>query len=174
MKTSTKQIWKIDPTHSEIVFKVKHMMISTLSGSFENFDGKVETSSEDFEDAEFFFSAEIDSINTKNKDRDTHLKSNDFFSADQHPQLTFVSKKYNGDTLIGDLSIKDVTKEIELESNFNGVATDPYGQTKAGFEFEGQISRKEFGLTWNSITEAGKVVVGDKVRLYISVQFVKQ
>ncbi len=174
MENKNKSIWKIDPTHSEVDFKVKHMMISTLSGRFEEFDGKAETSSEDFKDAKFTFAADINSINTKNTDRDNHLKSDDFFGAEDHPKLTFTSKAFEGDTLVGDLTIKGTTKEVKLDVDFNGVAVDPYGQTKAGFEFEGQINRKDFGLSWNSITEAGNVVVSDKVRLIVSAQFIKQ
>ena len=174
MENNVKTTWKIDPSHSEINFKVRHMMISTVSGSFEKFDGKVETSSDDFKDAKFHFTAEIDSINTKNTDRDNHLKSDDFFGAEKYPELTFVSKSFHGDSIVGDLTIKGTTKEIKMNAEFNGIATDPYGQTKAGFEFEGQISRKEFGLTWNTVTEAGNVVVSDNVKLIISLQFIKQ
>lgn len=171
---NAKTVWNIDATHSEINFKVKHMMISTVTGSFEKFDGKVEASNDDFKNGNFSFSAEIDSVNTNNKDRDNHLKSDEFFGAEKNPKLTFKSKSFDGNKMIGDLTIKGVTKEVELETEYNGTAVDPYGQTKAGFEFEGQINRKDFGLTWNAVTEAGSVVVSDKVRLLASLQFVKQ
>ena len=174
MEESKNTTWKIDSTHSEVGFKVKHMMISTVSGSFEEFDGEVKSSSEDFNNAHFSFSAAIDSINTKIKDRDNHLKSDDFFGAENHPKLTFISKSFDGETMVGDLTIKGVTKEVKLDTDFNGVAVDPYGQTKAGFEFEGQINRKDFGLAWSSVTEAGSIVVGEKVKLVVSIQFVKQ
>lgn len=174
MSNTKKTTWKIDTTHSEINFKVKHMMISTVTGSFEKFDGKLETANEDFKNAQFTFSAEVDSVNTNNKDRDTHLKSDDFFGAEKYPKLTFISKSFDGEKLVGDLTIKDVTKEITLDTEYNGTAVDPYGQTKAGFEMEGQVNRKDFGLTWNAITEAGSVVVSDKVKLIASLQFVKQ
>ncbi len=174
MDQNNKTIWKIDPTHSEVDFKVKHMMISTVSGSFEKFDGEVESSSDDFKNAQFSFTADIDSVNTKNTDRDNHLKSDDFFGAENHPKLIFKSKSFDGVKMIGDLTIKGVTKEVKLDTDFNGVAVDPYGQTKAGFELEGQINRKDFGLAWNSITEAGSIVVGEKVKLVVSVQFIKQ
>ena len=170
----TKTVWKIDQTHSEIGFKVKHMMISTVSGNFEKFEGDLETSTDDFTDAVFNFSAEIGSVNTNNKDRDTHLKSDDFFNANEYPKLKFVSKSFNGSELKGDLTIRDVTKEISLDVEYNGSAVDPYGQTKAGFEMEGSVNRKDFKLNWNAITEAGNVVVSDKVKLIISVQFIKQ
>ncbi|WP_410005164.1 YceI family protein [Aequorivita nionensis] len=171
---NAKTVWNIDTTHSEINFKVKHMMISTVTGSFEKFDGKVEASNDDFKNGNFSFSAEIDSVNTNNKDRDNHLKSDEFFGAEKNSKLTFKSKSFDGNKMIGDLTIKGVTKEVELETEFNGTAVDPYGQTKAGFEFEGQINRKDFGLTWNAVTEAGSVVVSDKVKLIASLQFIKQ
>ncbi len=174
MDNTLNTTWKIDGTHSEINFKVRHMMISTVTGSFEKFDGKVETSNEDFKNGKFSFSAEIDSVNTNNNDRDTHLKSDDFFGADKFPKLTFTSKSFDGEKMVGDLTIKGVTKEVTLETEYNGTAVDPYGQTKAGFEFEGQVSRKDFGLTWNAVTEAGSVVVSDKVKLIASLQFIKQ
>lgn len=166
--------WSIDNAHSEISFKVKHMMISSVTGHFEDFSASVTTDNEDFTDANISFSAKIDSINTKNKDRDAHLKSNDFFNAEEFPEMTFVSKSYNGDKLIGDLQIRDVTKEVSLDVDFNGIAVDPYGQTKAGFELTGEINRKEFDLTWSAVTEAGKIVVSDKVKLIIDAQFIKQ
>lgn len=174
METATKTTWKIDKDHSEIGFKVKHMMISTVKGAFENFEASVVTESDDFKDASFSFSAEIDSINTKNNDRDTHLKSEDFFNAAEYPKMKFQSKSFDGDTIVGDLTIKDVTKEIKLDTDFNGVAVDPYGQTKAGFEITGKINRKDFGLAWSAVTEAGSIVVSDTINLVVDVQFIKQ
>jgi len=134
METLTKTNWTIDPTHSEIAFKVKHMMISTVTGHFENFDASLEAENENFVGAVINFSAKIDSINTKNSDRDSHLKSDDFFNAEKFPELTFNSKQFNGEQLTGDLTIRNVTKEVTFDVDFNGVAVDPYGQTKAGFE----------------------------------------
>lgn len=166
--------WKIDPTHSEIEFKVRHMMISTVSGSFSEFEGEVEAADDTFKNAKFNFSANIDSISTKNNDRDTHLKSEDFFHAEKHPKLTFKSKSFDGKTMVGDLTMRDVTKEVSLDVDFNGIAKDPYGQTKAGFEAEGTINRKDFNLNWNAVTEAGNIVVSDKVKLIANLQFIKQ
>ncbi|MGV9003725.1 YceI family protein [Flavobacterium sp.] len=166
--------WKIDSTHSEIAFKVKHMMISTVTGNFEDFDATINTNDESFNNASFEFNAKIDSINTKNKDRDAHLKSDDFFNSEKFPEMKFVSESFDGQKLIGDLTIKDVTKKVALNAELNGVAVDPYGQTKAGFEISGEISRKEFNLTWNAVTEAGSIVVSDKVKLVIDAQFIKQ
>lgn len=166
--------WKIDSTHSEIAFKVKHMMISTVTGHFENFDATINTNDESFDNASVVFSAKIDSVNTKNKDRDTHLKSDDFFNSEKFPEMKFVSDSFDGQKLIGNLTIKDVTKKVELNAELNGIAVDPYGQTKAGFEIRGEINRKDFNLTWNAVTEAGSIVVSDKVKLVIDTQFIKQ
>ncbi len=172
MKNNTN--WSIDNAHSEIAFKVKHMMISTVTGHFEDFEATAKTDGDNFNNAIVEFSAKTASINTKNKDRDAHLKSDDFFNAEKYPEIKFVSKSFDGEQLIGDLTIRDVTKEITLDVDFNGIAVDPYGQTKAGFEINGEINRKDFNLSWNAVTEAGSIVVSDKVKLAIDVQFVKQ
>lgn len=166
--------WSIDNAHSEIAFKVKHMMISTVTGHFEDFEATAKTNGDNFNNAVIEFSAKTASINTKNKDRDAHLKSDDFFNSEKFPEMKFVSKSFNGEHLIGDLTIRDVTKEITLNADFNGVAVDPYGQTKAGFEITGELNRKDFNLTWSAITEAGSIVVSDKVKLVVDVQFIKQ
>ncbi|MEN8958194.1 MAG: YceI family protein [Flavobacteriales bacterium] len=166
--------WKIDNTHSEIAFKIKHMMISTVTGHFEDFSATAKTDGDDFTNSQFEFSAKIGSINTKNEDRDNHLKSDDFFSAEKFPEMTFKSKSFDGENLVGDLTIRDTTKEVNMNAELNGIAVDPYGQTKAGFEITGQINRKDFGLTWGAVTEAGNIVVSDKVKLVIDAQFVKQ
>ncbi len=173
METIVKTKWNIDTAHSEIAFKVKHMMISTVTGHFEDFNASVESENDNFIDANFNFNAEINSINTKNKDRDNHLKSDDFFNAETYPEMSFTSTSYDGNTLTGDLTIRDITKEISLDVDFNGIAVDPYGQTKAGFELTGSINRKEFNLNWSAVTEAGSIVVSDKVKLNIDLQFIK-
>ncbi|KEO73429.1 YceI family protein [Anditalea andensis] len=165
--------WTIDPTHSEVSFKVKHLVISTVTGNFTTFEGHAETTGDDFKGAKIEFSADINSISTNQADRDTHLKSADFFDAEKYPQIKFTNGTLEGSVLKGDLTIKDVTKPVELEVEFGGIADDPYGNTKAGFELEGKISRKEFGLTWSPVTEAGSVVVGDQIKLLASVQLVK-
>jgi polyisoprenoid-binding protein YceI len=169
--------WTIDPTHSEVSFKVKHLVISSVTGYFRKFEGTAESSGEDFEGATVAFTADIDSIDTNQSDRDAHLKSPDFFDAANHPKLSFSGKvaKSSGDyKLVGELGIRGNKKQIELDVDFGGVVADPYGQTKAGFEIEGKLSRKEFGLTWSAVTEAGSVVVSDQVRLHLNVQLVKQ
>lgn len=171
--------WKIDPAHSEIQFKVRHLMVTNVTGYFKKFDLSVETKTDDFNTAKnIVFTADIDSIGTNNEQRDAHLKSDDFFSAEKFPQLKFVSNDYkgNGDgaTLTGDLTIRDVTKPIELKVEYGGSVVDPYGQSKAGFTVTGKISRKEYGLTWGAVTETGQVVVSDDIRILCEIQLVKQ
>ncbi|GGW54419.1 polyisoprenoid-binding protein YceI [Winogradskyella epiphytica] len=166
--------WSLDNAHSEIAFKVKHMMISTVTGHFEDFEATAKTDGDDFKNADFSFSAKTASINTKNKDRDAHLRSDDFFNAEKFPEMKFVSKSFDGEKLVGDLTIRDITKEVVLDAELNGVAEDPYGQTKAGFEMTGTINRKDFNLTWSAVTEAGSIVVSDKVKMVVDVQFTKQ
>lgn len=171
--------YKIDAAHSEILFKVRHLMISNITGSFKKFDGTLEADAEDFTDAKVSFEADIDSIDTNSEQRDGHLKSDDFFSAAQFPKLTFVSTgitKENDEDykLDGDLTIRDVTKNITLDVTYNGTTVDPWGQTKAGFELTGKINRKEFGLKWHAATETGGIVAGDEVKLILNVQLVKQ
>jgi len=172
-------IWKIDPAHSEIQFKVKHLMITTVTGYFKTFSLEVETETEDFHTAKRIeFTGDIDSITTNNEQRDTHLKSSDFFHAEEHPQLRFDGKKYEtkGDTakLHGDLTIRGITKPITLDVEYAGTVVDPYGQTKAGFVVTGKVSRKEFGLLWNAVTESGGVVVSDQIKIHAEVQLIKQ
>ncbi len=170
--------YKLDASHSDILFKVKHLMITTVTGHFKTFDGSLTAEAEDFSDAQINFTADINSIDTKSEQRDSHLKSDEFFSAEKFPQLSFVStsftKNEKGYALKGHLTIRDITKPVELQTDYNGTMVDPYGQTKIGFEAEGIIKRKEFGLTWDAITEAGGVVVSDDVRLQLNVQFIKQ
>lgn len=171
--------YKIDAAHSEITFKVKHLMITNVTGNFTSFDATLEAANEDFSDAKISFSADVNSISTNNEQRDGHLKSDDFFAAEKFPTLSFVSTsftKVGGDDykLAGDLTIKGVTKPVELEVELGGIATDPWGQVKAGFEIKGKISREVFGLTWNAVTEAGGVMVSDEVKLNLAVQMIKQ
>lgn len=172
--------WQIDPAHSEILFKVKHLMITTVTGSFKKFKLEVETETEDFSTVKKIeFNADINSISTNNEQRDTHLKSADFFNADEYSELYFVGKNYEvtGEDeakLHGELTIRGVSKQIILNVEFGGIVTDPYGQVKAGFTVTGKISRKEFGLLWNAVTEAGQVVVSDNIKIHAEVQLVKQ
>ncbi|HEX6915980.1 MAG TPA: YceI family protein [Chitinophagaceae bacterium] len=171
--------YKIDADHSDIMFKVKHLMISTVTGYFKKFDATVETPNEDFRDAKVYFEADTSSIDTKNEQRDAHLKSDDFFNAESFPKLTFhstsVEKNGEGDyTLKGNLTIRDITRPVELDVEYNGSTKDPWGYERAGFEVTGKINRKEFGLKWSAVTEAGGLVVDDTVKLVMNVEFVKQ
>jgi|EP01039_Chlorochromonas_danica_P013167 polyisoprenoid-binding protein YceI len=171
--------WAIDPMHSEVQFKVKHLVISTVSGFFKSFEGSLETESDDFENAAISFALDIDSIDTNQTQRDEHLKSPEFFDAAQFPQITFKSTSFKktGDdeyALVGDLTIKGVTKTVTLDAEFGGSTDDFYGNTKAGFEVTGKINRKDFGLTWDGVTEAGSIVVGEDIKLLINIQFAKQ
>lgn len=169
--------WIIDPTHSEVAFKVKHLVISTVTGYFRQFEGAAESTSEDFNGASVTFSLDVNTIDTNQSDRDQHLKSADFFDTASFPSIAFAGKLVNqgGEyQLQGDLTLKGITQQVTLDVTYGGTVADPYGQTKAGFEIEGKLNRKDFGLTWSAITEAGSVVVGDQVRLQLSVQLVKQ
>ena len=169
--------WIIDPTHSEVAFKVKHLVISTVTGYFRKFEGAAESTSEEFNGASVTFSLDVNSIDTNQSDRDNHLKSADFFDAASFATITFAGKLVNNDgeyQLKGDLTLKGITQQVTLDVTYGGTVADPYGQTKAGFEIEGKLNRKDFGLTWSAITEAGSVVVSDQVRLQLSVQLVKQ
>jgi polyisoprenoid-binding protein YceI len=174
-----KSNWTIDPTHSEIGFKVKHMMFTNVSGKFNAFDASIENEDNNFETSKINFSASINSVDTNNPDRDTHLRSADFFDADNFPKLSFVStniKKINeGEYQIsGNLTIKDVAKNITLETEYSGLMTDPWGNTKIGLSITGKINRKEFGLTWNTALEAGGVLVGEEIKLVSEIQLIKQ
>ena len=172
--------WVLDPTHSEVQFRIKHLMITNVTGSFSTFDVTATTEADDFSKAAINFKAQVDSISTNNQQRDTHLKSTDFFEAEKYPEIIFKSTNAGGQdadgnfTLNGDLTIRDVTKNISLNVDFGGITKDPYGNTKAGFTLSGKINRKDFGLTWNAALETGGVMVSDEVRLSAEIQLVKQ
>ena len=168
--------WTIDTAHSEVTFKVKHLMSSTVTGKFKTFEGSLESEGEGFEHLkDIVFKADIDSIDTNNEQRDEHLRSSDFFANDEHPKLTFKASKFDvtNDKLEGELTIRDITKPITLDVEFGGVVVDPYGQTKAGLSVDGKISRKEFGLTWNAAVETGGVLVSDDVKIHFELELHK-
>ena len=165
--------WAIDPTHTDIQFKVKHLMITTVTGNFGEFSGEATTESDDFEGANISFSAQVGSITTGNEQRDGHLKSADFFDVENFPTLVFAGKELTDGKLTGDLTLHGVTKTVTVDAEFLGIAKDPWGNTKAGFELSGKIKRSDFGLTWNAPTEAGGVLVSDEVRLLANVQLAK-
>lgn len=169
--------WVLDPTHSELNFKVKHLMITNVKGAFRTFNAAIE--GEDFTTAPLSVQIDTESIFTNNNDRDAHLKSPDFFDAAQYPSITFTGKsfkKVDDDeyTLTGDLTIKDVTKEVALDVTYGGVNKDPWGNQKAGFSVKGKINRNDFGLTWNAALETGGVLVSEDVKIDGEVQFIQQ
>jgi polyisoprenoid-binding protein YceI len=171
--------WAVDTYHSEVHFKVKHLVITTVTGKFSSFSGKVVTENDDFTNAKISFSADINSISTGAEARDNHLKSADFFDAENNPHLTFEStgfeKKGSDYVLKGDLTIRGVTKPVELDVEFLGFEKDPfYGKTKAGFEINGKIHRKDFGLQWDVLTETGGAVVSNEVKLHANIQLDKE
>jgi len=172
--------WTLDPAHSEVEFKVRHLMITNVSGEFKNFTVDVETEGEDFMTAKATFTAEIDSITTGAEQRDQHLKSPDFFDAANFPQLKFVATKYEvvdhdgSYELYGDLTIRGTTKPIKLDVEFGGIIKDPWGNTRAGFSINGKVNRKEFGLHWHAVTETGGIVVSDDVKIHCAIELIKQ
>ncbi|MGJ3234795.1 YceI family protein [Marivirga sp.] len=170
--------WSIDPIHSEVLFRIKYLVISSVTGQFTRFDGEISSETEDFNGATANFQIEAASVSTKVEDRDNHLRSPEFFDAEKFPFIKFTNGKLtrNGGEykLSGDLSIRDTTNNITLDVDFGGSIVDGYGQKKAGFKISGKINRKEFGLTYDAVTEAGGVVVGDEVRLILNIQVVKQ
>jgi polyisoprenoid-binding protein YceI len=172
------ETWTIDPAHSEVTFKVRHLVISNVSGKFKSFEGTVESDKDDFTDAKINFSAAIDSIDTGVEQRDGHLKSPDFFDAANHPKLTFVStgvtKKGDDYKVTGNLTIRGTTKPIELAVEYGGQQKDFYGNTVAGFEVSGKIDRQEFGLTWSAVTETGGIVAGNEVKILVHVELHKK
>lgn len=164
--------------HSVIGFKVRHMMISNITGSFGDFNADATVLNDDFSSAKFNFEASIDSINTGVADRDGHLKSADFFDSASYPKLTFhsesITKKSDSDFEVsGIMNIKGVEKPVVLSMEYAGIAVDPYGQTKAGMSLTGKVKRSDFGLTWNAVTEAGSIVLADDIQLNCEIQLVK-
>ncbi|MDO5616572.1 MAG: YceI family protein [Cruoricaptor ignavus] len=164
--------WNLDLSHSEIVFKVRHMMISNVKGGFTDFSAEIETENDSFDNAKVLATVQTNSINTNNADRDAHLKGEDFFNTEKNPTITFESNALNGD-ISGNLTINGVTKPVALDVEFGGVNVDPWGNTKAGFSFEGKIKRSDFGLSWNAALESGGVLVSDEVKISGELQFVK-
>ena len=164
--------WNLDPAHSEITFKVRHMMISNVKGEFKNFSIDLESADDEFKNVKANATIDTASISTNNTDRDNHLKSAEFFNAEAHPQITFETDSLNDD-ITGNLTINGVTKPVKLDVDFGGINVDPWGQTKDGFSFEGKIKRSDFGLNWNAALEAGGVMVSDEVKIAGELQFVK-
>lgn len=171
--------WSLDPTHSELGFKIKHLMISNVTGKFTEFEAEAETEGDDFTNAKVVANINPASIDTSNEQRDEHLRNADFFATDLHPTMKFVSTKVervDDETfnLYGDLTIKETTKPVKLSVEHNGIATDPWGNVKAGFSISGKINRKDWGINYNAALETGGVMLGEELKLQGEVQLVKQ
>lgn len=170
--------WNVDASHSNVKFSVSHLVVSEVEGSFRKFDGTIDAPTDDFNNASINFTVDVASINTDNEKRDEHLKSDDFFNAEKYPKMVFKSTSFkkgkgNNYTLEGNLTIRDVTKKVKFNVTYGGTVKDPWGNTKAGFKTTATISRKEFGLKWNTLTEAGGAVVGDEVTMILKMEFGK-
>ncbi|HYM20747.1 MAG TPA: YceI family protein [Candidatus Kapabacteria bacterium] len=172
-------IWTLDKAHTEVKFKVRHLVVSSVAGTFDDFSGSITSTGDDFSTSKVVFEADVNSINTKNEMRDGHLKSADFFDSANHPKLTFVSKsieKKSDDEYVvtGDMTIRGTTKEVALKAIYNGQSVGFGGSIVAGFELSGKLNRMDYGLHWNALTEAGGVAVGDEVKLSIDAELIKQ
>jgi len=171
--------WQVDPAHTEIQFKARHLMLTTVTGHFKRFDLELETDDNDFTKAsKILFIADINSIDTNNPQRDSHLKSLDFFAVEQFDRLKFEGrnfKRHKGNyTLYGDLTIRDITKPVHVEVEYGGIITDPWGQARAGFTVDGKINRKDFELMWDATTEGGQVVVSNEIKIHCTIEMVRQ
>jgi polyisoprenoid-binding protein YceI len=173
MDTKTK--WVIDPVHSEVSFKIKHLVISTITGAFRKFEGTITSEGTDFSDAEVFFKIDVNSIDTNQKQRDEHLVSGDFFEVDRYPEITFISTSFVKASSVeykmdGNLTLKGITKPIQLTVVYGGSENDGHGQVKHGFEVTAVVNRKEFGMTWNKLTDTGGLGLGEDIKLIANIQ----
>lgn len=165
--------WNVDPAHTEVGFVARHLMVTKVRGQFKDVEGTVNVA-EELGASTANVSVKLASIDTGSADRDAHLRSADFFDIENHPVMTFVSTAFDGDTITGDLAIRGVSRPVTFQVEYNGVAVDPWGQTKAGFEAEAEINRKDWGLEWNVAIEGGGVLVSDKIKIQLDVQLLKQ
>jgi polyisoprenoid-binding protein YceI len=171
--------WLLDPLHSELQFKIKHLMISNVSGALTSFKGEVETEEEDFSTAKISLVADMHSISTNNEQRDAHLRNSDFFEVEKYPELKFKStkvEKTGSDTfaLYGDLTLKGVTKPVKLHVEFNGTTSDPWGGERSGFVVTGKINRSDWGVNFNKALETGGLMLGEEVKINSEIELVKQ
>ena len=176
MKTTK---WALDPTHSELSFKIRHLMISNVSGSIKDFQVSAETRDDDFSTAQISVVGDMASVSTNQEQRDTHLRTADFFEVEKHPQFQFKSTRIEkaGDgtfALYGDLTLKGITKPVQLNVEFNGIAKDPWGNQKAGFLITGRINRSEWGVNFNGVLETGGVMLSDEIKINSEIQMIKQ
>ena len=171
--------WILDPTHSEVTFKVRHLVISNISGLFTKFSIDAETEGEDFKTAKVNCSIDVNSVSTGNEQRDGHLKTDDFFNVEKYPNIKFTATKYESVDddgsfeVYGDLTIRDVTKNVKFDVEFGGVIKDPWGNTRAGFSVNGKINRKAFGLKWHAVTETGGLVAGEDVNIHCNFELIE-
>jgi polyisoprenoid-binding protein YceI len=170
--------WVIDPLHSEVLFKVRHLVITTVTGRFNKFNGTIIAGGDDFNNAKVAFTIEVKSIDTNQAQRDAHLQNSDFFSADLYPTITFQStafQKINQGNykMIGDLTMKGITKSVDLNVEYNGAEDNGHGILKHGFEVSGIVDRKEFGITWNKLTETGGLGLSEDIKLIANIQIAK-
>jgi polyisoprenoid-binding protein YceI len=171
--------WVLDPTHSQLGFKIKHLMITSVSGSFRNFKAEVEANETDFSTAQINLTAEMESISTNNEQRDAHLRNADFFEVEKYPELKFKSTKVTktgSDTfdLYGELTLKGITKPVKLHVEYNGIAKDPWGGERSGFAITGKINRSDWGVNFNGVLETGSVMLSEEVKITGEIQLVKQ
>ena len=177
METTAITKWKIDKAHSEVQFKAKHLVISTVTGQFNEFEAELEMEDDKLENAKAWFRADVNSISTNQPDRDKHLKSADFFDAENHPEITFESIEIahvdgNQYKMTGNLTMRGITKTITLDVEYGGTMVDPWGNTKAGYEITGKVNRHDFGLKWNAATESGGLVVGKEITLSLNIKLI--
>jgi len=170
--------WALDSTHSEIQFKVRHLMVSWASGTFKKFEVDVKSQGDDFTTAKIRFTADVNSIDTNNEQRDAHLRNADFFDADNHPQVIFESEKMERlddehYKLHGTLNLRGNSKPVVLNVEYGGIMQDPWGNTRTGFTVTGKINRKDFGISFGGVTETGGILLGDDVNINANVEFVK-
>jgi len=176
---SVKTKWVLDPSHSEVGFKVKHMMFTNVSGKFSDFNVDVETEADDFTKSAIRFEADMASVSTGNNDRDNHLRGEDFFDVTQFPKMSFAAgslRQKDGDDyeLAGDLTMHGITRPVSLDVEYGGLGKDPWGNIKAGFSISGKINRKDWGLAYNAVLDNGGLLLGEDIKLHIEIQLVKQ
>jgi polyisoprenoid-binding protein YceI len=177
MAENIKTKWAVDPNHSQVQFKVKHLAISNVSGTFQVFSGSVQSENEDFSDASVYFEIDTNSIDTNHSERDSQLKSNIFFNTLKYPKIFFNGflKKENGELkLVGDLTILETTKSIVMEVEHTGSGIGRFGDIRTGFEVYGKINRRDYGLNFSLMTDAGNLVVGNEIKLHFDIQLIKQ
>lgn len=171
--------WKIDHSHSNVTFEIAHMVIATVTGKFENFEGTIKSDKDDFTDVKAEFTIETASVNTNNQKRDDHLRSDDFFDVEKNPHITFKSKSFekksgNNYVMVGELTMNNVSREVELDVRFNGTIQDPWGNTRAGFRVSGSLDRRDYDLNYNTALEAGGVLIGNNVDMRVNLELIKQ